>query len=347
MKPITKICNVCKTEKSLTEFYYRKERGEYRSNCKKCKPLVSKSDMAAKANAPTKVCKHCGQEKPASEYNKAGGGKWSQPYCKPCDAERKRKYTDKNRIGIKEKRKKYYEENKCVILEKQKSYIEKNKDAVKERIKKYSLKNLEKKRQAAREYGRANREAISKKSKERRASNPEYYKAKAAALRAKRTPEQKAKLKEQQRLWRVGNKDKIKAQRQKQEVKERTRERNRINSNIKAATDISFNILKRLRGRTRFALKKWNTVKSDTTENLLGCTIPFFKEYFSSLFTEGMSWELFLSGEIHVEHKKPCSKFDLRNEDEQRACFHYTNLQPMFKLDNLRKGTFYQEEKVA
>ena len=137
----------------------------------------------------------------------------------------------------------------------------------------------------------------------------------------------------------MANKQKIKDQRQKAEVKERTRERNRIYNNIKSATSIEFRILKNLRSRTRFALKKWDTIKSDSTENLLGCTISFFKEYFSSLFIEGMTWELFMNGDIHIDHIIPCISFNLSNEDEQRKCFHYTNLQPLWAIDNLKKGT--------
>jgi len=339
----TQVCKSCKKDKPLTDFYFRKESGKYRSACKKCKSVNTKEQIAARLSSTSKICKHCGVSKPQSEYQKAGGGKWLQPYCKPCDADRKRKYSIINKERVVQARKRYYSENKDFVTKQIKEYRSKNIDKVKERIRKYKEENIDKIRKRSREYGQINREKLSQKTKEARALNPEYYKAKAAALRAKRTPEQKAILYEKQRLWRILNKDKIKAQRQKPEVKERTRERNRINGNIKSATDITFKILKNLRGRTRFALKKWDTIKSDTTENLLGCTIPYFKEYFSSLFTEGMTWELFMSGQIHIDHKKPCSKFDLRIESEQRACFHYSNLQPLFKLDNLKKGTFYQE----
>ena len=47
--------------------------------------------------------------------------------------------------------------------------------------------------------------------------------------------------------------------------------------------------------------------------------------------------------EYHIDHIKPISKFDLTNEEEQKKCFHYTNLQPLFAIDNLRKSNKYQE----
>lgn len=49
-----------------------------------------------------------------------------------------------------------------------------------------------------------------------------------------------------------------------------------------------------------------------------------------------MSWDNY--GERHVDHIKPCAKFDLSKPDEQRACFHYTNLQPLWAKDNIAKG---------
>lgn len=336
-----KQCENCKQVKPLTEFYFRKETGKYRGNCKKCKPIMSKKEIADRANAETKVCKHCRVEKKASEYQKAGKGKWLQPYCKPCDVIRKQKYKELNIDKVKAAKEKYYLENRELLLARGKAYVNKNKEVVYARRRLYVEKSKDTIRQKSKEYARLNRDKISKKSKEKRAANPEYYKAKAALLRAKRTPEQKAILYEKQRIWRLANKDKIKAQRQKPEVRERTRERNRIYNNAKSATDIEFRILKNLRSRTRFALKKWNTIKSDTTQNLLGCTIPFFKSYFTSLFTDGMTWDLFMDGAIHIDHIKPCIEFDLRNKEEQKKCFNYTNLQPLWELDNLKKGATY------
>lgn len=83
-------------------------------------------------------------------------------------------------------------------------------------------------------------------------------------------------------------------------------------------------------------------VKADSlVESMLGCTIGYFKEYFCSLFVNGMSWDAFMRGEIHIDHKKPCVVYDLTKESEQRECFAYTNLQPLWKIDNLKKGKKY------
>jgi len=50
-----------------------------------------------------------------------------------------------------------------------------------------------------------------------------------------------------------------------------------------------------------------------------------------------MSWDNY--GEWHVDHKRPCASFDLSKLKEQRVCFHYMNLQPLWAAENLSKGT--------
>lgn len=341
----TKLCEACKKELPVTDFYFRKESGKYRSACKKCKSVNTKEEIKSKATADTKVCKHCGVEKPVSEYQKAGGGKWNQPYCKPCDAERKRRHLVQNKDIITEKRKQYYEENKEMISEKTKTYRSKNIKKIKERSRKYSQANSEKIKQRNKEYGKANRKIISSKLKAKRDANPEYYKAKAKAIRDNRTIEQKEAKRQYDKEYKIKKRHIIEEWRKKNADK--VREQRRIWGNKKAATDIVYRIKRNLRTRIRCALKPNNAYKSDGTEKLLGCTVGFFKIYLESLFTEGMNWDKFMSADIEIDHIKPCAKFDLTQEEEQRKCFHYTNCQPLWWYDNNKKGSKYNEQKVA
>ena len=78
--------------------------------------------------------------------------------------------------------------------------------------------------------------------------------------------------------------------------------------------------------------------KTQRTEKLLGCTIEKCKIYLESLFKEGMSWDNYGYRGWHIDHIVPCSAFDLTNIEEQKKCFHYTNLQPLWAKDNLSKG---------
>ena len=93
-------------------------------------------------------------------------------------------------------------------------------------------------------------------------------------------------------------------------------------------------ILDSLRARTYAAIKGKN--KSASTMKLVGCSIEDLRSHLEQQFTERMSWENY--GEWHVDHIKPCCKFDLTKEQEQKKCFHYTNLQPLWAKDNLSKG---------
>lgn len=126
------------------------------------------------------------------------------------------------------------------------------------------------------------------------------------------------------------------------ENKAKLREKHHIRKEV----DVVYIIKRRLRFRLRHIIndlgeKKY---KYKSALELLGCEMLFFKRYIEAKFTGGMSWDRIT--EIHIDHIKPCDKFDLMDINEQKKCFHYTNLQPLWKLDNLRKGSFYQE-KIA
>lgn len=74
--------------------------------------------------------------------------------------------------------------------------------------------------------------------------------------------------------------------------------------------------------------------KPKKTEELLGCSIKFFIAYISSLFTEGMS--LNNHGEWHLDHIIPISS--AKTKEEAIKLSHYTNMQPLWKKDNLKKS---------
>jgi hypothetical protein len=87
--------------------------------------------------------------------------------------------------------------------------------------------------------------------------------------------------------------------------------------------------------RNRISSLLRGEIKNDTTINLLGCNVQTLKKHLQSNFTKGMKWNNY--GMWHVDHIIPCAKFDLKNEEEQKICFHYTNLQPLWAKDNCSK----------
>lgn len=99
-------------------------------------------------------------------------------------------------------------------------------------------------------------------------------------------------------------------------------------------TNLNFKIKNNLRCRIWKAIKREN--KTLKTMDFIGCTIHELKIHLEMQFTEGMNWDNY--GKWEIDHIKPCSKFDLTDIEQQKICFHYTNLQPLWQIDNLKKG---------
>jgi len=72
------------------------------------------------------------------------------------------------------------------------------------------------------------------------------------------------------------------------------------------------------------------------TEDLIGCSVSQLRAHLEAKFTGGMSWDNY--GLWHIDHAHPCRSFDLRLPEQQRACFHFSNLQPLWAGDNLSKN---------
>jgi len=100
--------------------------------------------------------------------------------------------------------------------------------------------------------------------------------------------------------------------------------------------DVQYKIKDSLRKRIRVALK--GKAKSKATIALLGCSVDFLKTYLENKFESGMTWENYGIDGWHIDHIIPCSAFDLTDPEQQGLCFHYTNLQPLWAEDNIKKS---------
>ena len=78
--------------------------------------------------------------------------------------------------------------------------------------------------------------------------------------------------------------------------------------------------------------------KSASTIQLLGCNAAELKLHLESKFTVGMTWENHSQFGWHIDHILPCASFALTDPEQQKKCFHYTNLQPLWWVDNIKKG---------
>ena len=138
------------------------------------------------------------------------------------------------------------------------------------------------------------------------------------------------------RMYYTKNKKQISEVRKKHNSLETTKARNRIYVMNKRKNDIHYKIKDNLRRRINYALN--HSKKSNSTAKLLGCNLQEFKLYIESLWQKGMNWNNYGKFGWHLDHIIPCANFDLTNPEQQKKCFHYSNIQPLWAKDNWSKG---------
>jgi hypothetical protein len=116
----------------------------------------------------------------------------------------------------------------------------------------------------------------------------------------------------------------------------RKNNREKVNKYIrlKRKKNINFRILCNLRRRITHAIR--NNSKSKSTIKLLNCSIKEFKYYLESKFTNKMSWSNY-GTYWEIDHIKSCCTFDLSKIEEQKKCFHYSNMRPLTIKENRRR----------
>ena len=78
---------------------------------------------------------------------------------------------------------------------------------------------------------------------------------------------------------------------------------------------------------------------------ILGCTFAEFQEHIQKQFKSDMAWNNY--GKWHIDHIRPCASFDLLDPEEQKKCFHYTNLQPLWAEENMKKHAKWNKDQLA
>ena len=155
-------------------------------------------------------------------------------------------------------------------------------------------------------------------------------------------PENTEKKKEYSKQYQLNNQDI-----QKEYSKKHRKSKKGINTrkqyrkeeyNRKYGIDIGWTLKLTLRNRLKNAIKI--NFKEGKTIELLGCSIEEFKFHLENQFYPEMSWEN--HGEMwEIDHIKPCASFDLTCENQQKECFHYNNMQPLFKTSDIAKSFGY------
>ena len=104
----------------------------------------------------------------------------------------------------------------------------------------------------------------------------------------------------------------------------------------KKKNDIQFKLQVGLRNRLLRALD--GNYKSGSAVADLGCTIDELKFYLERQFQDGMTWENWSRDGWHIDHKIPLAFFDLTDREQLLKAVHYTNLQPLWAVENLKKN---------
>lgn len=166
----------------------------------------------------------------------------------------------------------------------------------------WKTKNKDRVAARRREYNQANCIRIAQYAQARRKAKPEAI---AAALKS----------------WKKRNADAVRSY---------TREyRGR-----RQKDDPVFALAMRLRKRAANAYA--GKAKPCKTVDLIGCSFEQFAAHIEAQFLDGMGWGN--RSEWHIDHVRPIASFDLADEAQAKAAFHFTNCRPLWAMDNLRKG---------
>ena len=200
----------------------------------------------------------------------------------------------------------------------------------------YYEANLGEIRTKKKERYHAKREELLAKGKER------YY-AKREQLLAKCKEHYKANRDELIAKWREyreANREKILAKRRTAEA--------RAKRNKRMIEEPLLRVVENLRRRVRSALKSQDVKKTTNTMDLIGCSPEFLTKHLEKQIKPGTKRE-----DYHVDHIVPCAFFNLTNEEEQKMCFHWTNLQLLLGPANQAKsddvfwsGQVYRPDEV-
>lgn len=121
------------------------------------------------------------------------------------------------------------------------------------------------------------------------------------------------------------------------------KEKRRQNAKRRRKVDARFRLQDNIRNRFNKVLR--GKTKTSSALLLLGCSVDACYAHLEKQFSAGMTWDNWGKGpgKWNIDHIRPVASFsDLTDPEQLCQCFHYTNFQPMWEPDNLRKGANYR-----
>jgi hypothetical protein len=366
----TKVCRKCNIDLPLSEYYKPKNGIYYNSKCRKCCKEEYRETKGAEVaerkrlkkvmleEKGVKECNVCKLDVPLSNYIKSKDGYYGS-ICRDCHNARERSrnlnkkiesgYVNKNELvlqtGIKFC-------NECKLELPISKFTIKNKDRGT-----YDCKCKKCRYKSRIEYKNEYNSIPENKDKRRAYKRKKALEAKVIRdnLKAEKQRlidielEKKRIDKEQQDLIRE-EKNRLKEYRKTNQYRieqdKRNKDRKKERFKFRFNNDELFAIKKRLRNLIRNSFRKKGYHKLESkTKDIIGLSFNEFKLYMESKFVDGMNWEN--RNKWHIDHIIPLST--AKSAQDLIALSHYTNLQPLWAMDNLKKGDklIYTEEELT
>lgn len=210
------------------------------------------------------------------------------------------------------------------------NWVNKNREKVNRQARESASRNRDKIILKRRLNYSKNRESLLAKQNEWRSKNREHFRAQGRVYFFTNKPKYYARS----RIWRIKNREKTLAWQR--AWRKNNKGHIRKYANERYASNPEARLASLMRSRVNKLIKRSRTKKINKTMEIIGLSLKDLKSYIESLWQPGMSWENRTMW--HIDHIKPCSSFDLTDPEQQKICFHYTNLQPLWWQDNLRKS---------
>lgn len=284
-----------------------------------------------------KKCKRCGVEKILDDFENDRSKKdLHRAQCRECEREKRKVRYQKNKDKNQKTAREYRKNNKEKISKRGRKKYLKNKELFSKRNKKYREKNIDKINQKQKEYALKNKAKISTGRKKYAEKN----KSKIISYQKEYNIKNKKEVTIKKRSYYLRNREKFLAYRK--EYAEKNRDNINKHTRKRYSADIRFKIANNLRRKLSNIIRSAKAKKAADTFLILGCDINFFIKHIENQFLQGMSWSNHGKFGWHLDHIRPISSFDIIDHEQQKKCFHYTNLQPLWAFDNLSKGSFYK-----
>lgn len=257
--------------------------------------------MAANTIQQAKACTKCGELKPLEQYSvqkTVRDGRRSR--CKKCEAE----------IALAR-----YHANREQYLNNQRKRYAADPEKFRALALKWHADNTIRANKRSAKWKADNPAAVAAYNKEYYAENRQESKDRFRSW----VQDNALRRKEYMRLWHVENPEKNRSYSKRRLENIRVRIENAVRCRIWATI---------IRG----------SKNGRRSLSLLGYSAEDLRAHIQRQFSQGMTWDNY--GEWHIDHVIPLSSFNYQTPDdpEFKAAWAMTNLRPLWKIDNLRKG---------